>query len=122
MQLKNKKKLFILYGFINFLITNIILQLLLLILSTIYATLISQVFNLLFGFYFYGKNVFRVNILKSSHLIKYVLLNILLWNINWLLIDLISAEDLSKNIASLILITPLALISYSCQKLIVFRK
>ena len=122
MKLKNKKKLFILYGFINFLITNIILQLLLLILSTIYATLISQVFNLLFGFYFYGKNVFRVNILKSSHLIKYVLLNIFLWNINWLMINIISENNLSKNISSLILITPLALISYSCQKLIVFRK
>jgi len=117
-----KKKLFVILGLINLLLTNIILQFLLLIVPTIYATFVSQIFNFLFGFYLYGKKVFKVNYLKKKHFIKYFLLCIIVWNINWLTINYISMFAYSKNIIALLLIPPLALISYISQKYFVFKK
>ena len=122
MKNKQKKMLFIFYGLFNLFITNIILQLLLITVSTFKATLLSQTFNLLFGFYNYGKKVFGINVLKKSHLIKFLILHILLWNINWSLIDIMSSKNLSKNISSLLLIIPLACLSYFSQRFIVFKK
>ncbi len=117
-----KKKLFIIYGFANVILTNIILQILLFFLSSIYATLISQIFNLSFGFYFYGKNVFRIKSLNFQQFIAYLFLNIFLWNFNWIMIDFISSYGLSKNISSITLICPLASISYLSQKFLIFKK
>ena len=122
MKNKQKKMLFIFYGLFNLLITNIILQLLLISVSTFKATLLSQTFNLLFGFYNYGKKVFDINVLKKSHLLKFLILHIFLWNINWSLIDILSSNNLSKNISSLLLIIPLACLSYFSQRFIVFKK
>ena len=122
MKKKQKKMLFIFYGIFNVLITNIILQLLLISFSTLVATLLSQTFNLLFGFYYYGKKVFEVNLLKKSHLLKFFILHLLLWKMNWSLIDLISSNNLSKNISSLFLIIPLACLSYFSQRFIVFKR
>ena len=122
MKKKQKKMLFIFYGIFNVLITNIILQLLLISFSTLVATLLSQTFNLLFGFYYYGKKVFEVNLLKKSHLLKFFILHLLLWKMNWSLIDLISSNNLSKNISSLLLIIPLACLSYFSQRFIVFKR
>lgn len=117
-----KKTLFIIYGFANFLLTNTILQILLFFLPSIYATLVSQIFNLSFGFYFYGKNVFRIKSLNSQQFIKYLILNIFLWNFNWIMIDFISSYGLSKNISAITIIFPLALFSYISQKLLIFKK
>ena len=122
MKKKQKKMLFIFYGIFNVLITNIILQLLLISFSTLIATLLSQTFNLLFGFYYYGKKVFEVNLLKKSHLLKFLILHLFLWKMNWSLIDLISSNNLSKNISSLFLIIPLACLSYFSQRFIVFKR
>ena len=122
MKNKQKKMLFVFYGLFNLLITNIILQLLLISVSTFKATLLSQTFNLLFGFYNYGKKVFDINVLKKSHLLKFLILHIFLWNINWSLIDILSSNNLSKNISSLLLIIPLACLSYFSQRFIVFKK
>ena len=117
-----KKKLFVLYGLINLFLTNIILQILLLIFSTIYATFLSQLFNFLFGFYLYGKKVFKVKSLDKKNFIKYFLLSIIIWNINWLAINYISMYGYSKNMIALFLVPPLALISYTSQKYFVFKK
>ena len=96
-------------------------KLLLLVIPTIFATLISQIFNLMFGFYFYGKNVFQLKILNRFHLLKYLLLHLFLWNINWTLIKQINSYGISKNITSILLITPIALLSYFIQKVFIFR-
>ena len=117
-----KKKLFIIYGLINLLLTNIILQVFLFIAPTIFATFVSQIFNFLFGFYLYGKKVFKVNNLNKKHLIKYFLLSIIVWNTNWLTIYYVSIFGYSKNIIALFLVPPLALISYLFQKYIIFKK
>ena len=114
------KFLFFSYGVINVLLTNIFLQCLLLIIPSIYATLASQIFNLLCGFYLYGKKVFRVNAFTNKQLLKYFLLSTLVWNLNWISIEQISSTGLSKNMASLIIIIPLAIFSYIFQKYLIF--
>ena len=116
-----KKKLFVIFGLINLLLTNIILQVLLLIVPTILATFSSQLFNFLFGFYIYGKKVFKVKYLNKRQFMKYFLLSILVWNINWLTINYVSMFVYSKNIIALFLVPPLALISYISQKYFVFK-
>ena len=117
-----KKKLFVVLGCIYLFLTNIILQVLLLIVPTIYATFVSQIFNFLIGFYLYGKKVFKVKYLNKKHFIKYFLLSIIVWNINWLTINYVSMFIYSKNIIALLLVPPLALVSYISQKYFVFRK
>ena len=116
-----KKKLFVIFGLINLLLTNIILQVLLLIVPTILATFSSQLLNFLFGFYIYGKKVFKVKYLNKRQFMKYFLLSILVWNINWLTINYVSMFVYSKNIIALFLVPPLALISYISQKYFVFK-
>tara|TARA_Y100000991_G_C21929560_1_gene330206 strand:- start:49 stop:420 length:372 start_codon:yes stop_codon:yes gene_type:complete len=120
--LKNKKFLFLIYGAINLIFTNIILQILLFILPVIIATFISQISNFSFGFYFYGKNVFKIKKLNKYHLIKYTLLNIFLWNLNWITIYSLDLVGFSKNITALLIIPILALISYIFQRFFIFVK
>ena len=120
---RNKKKfLFLVYGSINFLITNLILQVTLLCISTKYATLISQLFNLNFGFYSYGMRVFKVKILKKNYYLKYLVFHIFIWIINWILINFINSYNISKNLAALFVLPLLALISFVYQKKIVFTE
>ena len=113
---------FIFFGAFNTIFTNIILQVLLFLIPTIYAALASQIFNFSFGFYFYGKKVFGIKSLKHSIFIRYIFLNILIWKLNWVLINTINSYNISKNVASLIVIPLLALISFGFQKSFVFLK
>ena len=113
---------FIFFGAFNTIFTNIILQVLLFLIPTIYAALASQIFNFSFGFYFYGKKVFGIKSLKNSFFIRYIFLNILIWKLNWFLINTINSYNISKNVASLIVIPLLALISFGFQKSFVFLK
>ena len=72
--LKGRKRLFLLYGIANFLVTNSVLHLLLLVIPIYLATIISQITNLIIGFYLYGKKVFKMNNLTFKELSKYILL------------------------------------------------
>ena len=122
MRFFNKKRyLFIYFGSINVVLTNIIIQILLFFIKPIFATLIGQLFNFIFGFYFYGKNVFKVSFLQKSHFKKYIFLNFFIWNLNWIIISYLNLFGISKNIIALFLVPPLALISYLSQKYIVFK-
>ena len=115
-----EKKLFIFFGVLNVFLTNIILQITLTFFSTVVATFLSQLFNLNFGYYIYGKKVFKVNKLKKSYFINYLILNIFLWNINWCIISFLTIFNISKNISALALVPFLALLSYLYQKYLVF--
>ena len=115
-----EKKLFIFFGVLNLFLTNIILQITLTFFSTVVATFLSQLFNLNFGYYIYGKKVFKVNKLKKSYFINYLILNIFLWNINWCIISFLTIFNISKNISALALVPFLALLSYLYQKYVVF--
>jgi len=115
-----EKKLFIFFGVLNVFFTNIILQISLIYFSTQLATFLSQLFNLNFGFYMYGKKVFKVKELKKRDFINYFMLNIILWNINWGLISFLNIFNISRNISALALIPFLALLSYVYQKQFIF--
>ena len=120
--LLNKKQLFIFYGLINTIFTNLLLQILLIFLSTVFSTFISQIFNLNFGYYLYTKKVFKVKIIKRNQFINYSIMNFLIWNINWFFIDIINKIGFSKNLAALLIIPLLALVSYLCQNYIIFKR
>ena len=120
--LNNKKVLFLIYGLINVFSTNVLLQISLLFLPTIFATLISQIFNLNFGFYLYGLKVFKVKFLSKKIYLKYLFFHLLLWILNWFFINFIYSYNVSKNLAALFVLPFLALISFVYQKNIVFIK
>ena len=122
LNIKYQKKFyrFLSYGVLNVILTNLLLQFFLLVFSTILATLISQVFNFLFGYYMYGKKVFKIKNFSQLYFIKYLFLTVLIWNINWILINFIHSYNISKNLAAFILIPFLALFSYFSQKRIIF--
>ena len=119
---KNQKGLFLFYGIFNTLLTNLLLQILLLVNPIALSTLISQFFNLNLGFYLYGKKVFGVKAFKKSYYIKYLIISFFLWNINWIFITVLNSFNISKNLAALIVIPFLALISFMYQKYLVFLK
>ena len=118
--INNKKVLFLIYGLVNVLITNLLLQILLFFFPIFIATLISQIFNLNFGFYIYGFKVFKVKFLGKKIYLKYLFLHLLIWILNWFLINFIYSFNISKNLAALFVVPFLALISYVYQKNIVF--
>ena len=120
--INNKKVLFLIYGLVNVLITNLLLQIFLLFFPIFFATLISQIFNLNFGFYLYGLKVFKVRFLGKKIYLKYLFFHLFLWILNWFLINFIYSYNISKNLAALFVVPFLALISFVYQKNIVFIK
>ena len=117
-----RKRRFLGYGALNVLVTNLVLQLLLLVAGTGLATLLSQVVNVSLGFVLYGKRVFRVERLQKRSAASYLLMAVLLWWGNWAGISALSGWGLSRNLAALLLIPVLAAASYTLQKLVVFRQ
>tara|TARA_B100000579_G_C22765328_1_gene821111 strand:- start:73 stop:465 length:393 start_codon:yes stop_codon:yes gene_type:complete len=118
---KNKeKRKFLFFGILNVLITNIFLQFLLLILPIIFATLLSQLINLCLGLYLYGKKVFGIKRIESLTIVKYSLLSIILWNINWITIEFLFGILKSKNISALIALPIIGIISYLLQRNFIF--
>ena len=112
---------FIIFGIFNVFLSNLLLQILLIYLSSFTATFYSQIVNFLLGYYLYGIKVFRLKNLGIKNFIKYLLLVICLWNFNWILIEFFYSFDISRNIAALVIVPFLALISYISQKYIVFK-
>ena len=80
---KGRKRRFLIYGALNVGATNLFLQLLLIIFNTGFSTFLSQIFNMILGFFLYGKKVFRVNNLKQAYGFKYLILATSLWLANW---------------------------------------
>ena len=118
---KEIKYRFIFFGIFNVFLSNIILQILLLNVSSVKATFVSQMVNFFLGYYLYGKRVFRVKKLKIRIFLKYFILVMFLWNTNWKLIEYFHSFGISKNIGSLVIVPFLALISYFTQKYIIFK-
>jgi len=111
---------------INVIATNILLQILLAshLTSISTATIISQTFNGITGYALYGKWVFKSsNILTWQNQATYALLMTCNWILNTLGIQILSSDGigLSRNWAAAAMITPLAILSYGIQKLIIFR-
>tara|TARA_Y100000813_G_scaffold134433_1_gene97213 strand:+ start:97 stop:501 length:405 start_codon:yes stop_codon:yes gene_type:complete len=119
---QGRKRLFLLYGITNFLITNSVLHLLLLVIPIFLATIASQITNLIIGFYLYGKKVFKVKNLTFQEFSKYILLAIFSWILNYLSIRLMYENGINKNLAAIFSIPFLVLISYYIQRRYIFIK
>lgn len=123
MAIIRQSKKFLFFGTLNFFITNTVLQLLLFLSNVWLATLLSQTLNFLIGFLLYGKYVFKVNKLKGSIFVKYLIFAFCAFILNAKLIIYFSISyDISKNLASAILIPFLTSISFITQKFLIFRK
>mgnify|MGYP001379229669 CR=1 FL=1 len=121
LQINKQKKLFIFFGFLNFLITNAVLQISLLFTPIFFSTILSQMINLLIGYYLYGKKVFKLNKLTNLVFRKYFVLAFILWFLNFSIIRLFYYVGVNKNISALFVIPLLVMISYFFQKRYVFK-
>ena len=119
---KGRKRLFLFYGIANFLITNSVLHILLLVIPIFLATIVSQLTNLVIGFYLYGKKVFKMNNLTFKELSKYILLSSFIWILNYTSIKFMYDNGINKNLAAIFNIPFLVLISYFFQRKYVFVK
>ena len=119
---RGRKRLFLFYGIINFLITNLVLHLLLLVIPIFLATIASQITNLLIGFYLYGKKVFKMQNLTYQEFRKYILLASFNWTLNYISIRFMYENGINKNLAAIFTIPFLVLISYSFQRKYIFIK
>ena len=118
-----KKFRFLFYGFINTVLSNIILQILLLISSVSLATFLSQLSNLLIGFYLYGFKVFNIKKFSNYKLYKYCLLALISWKLNFILIIFLTEKiNISKNLSAILILPILATWSYLIQKIFIFNK
>jgi hypothetical protein len=117
-----RKRRFLGYGALNVLATNMVLQGLLLVMGTGLATFLSQLLNVGLGFVLYGKRVFRVERLQKRSALSYAVMALCLWCCNWAGISWLARWGLSRNLAALLLIPVLAALSYTVQKLVVFRQ
>jgi hypothetical protein len=115
-----RKERFFAFGAMNVVITNFLLQVLLLFQPIWIATLFSQTFNSCFGFFLYGKAVFRVARLTMVSFYLYALTALVLWVANVSGIRLLIEWGFQKNVAAALIIPFLAIISYAAQKFIVF--
>ena len=122
MQTKYKRN-FLILGFFNFLITNIILQILLLISSISIATFISQFTNITIGYFLYSKFVFLVKNKNFKNFLNYFLVALITWQLNYFSIYFLYTQlSFNKNITAILMIPILTLISFFAQKYYVFAK
>ena len=116
-----RKRRFLLFGVVNVLLTNGALLLLLHLVSIGLATFLSQVLNVVLGFWLYGKQVFRVERLAIRAAGAYGGLAVAIWLLNWQGIRLLTGAGLARSWAALALVPLLAALSYGVQKTLVFR-
>ena len=120
-QTKGEKRLFLTFGILNFLITNLVLQISLFLIPTLFATVLSQIANILTGYFLYGKKVFKLNELNKFVFRKYLLLALILWMLNFFLIQSLFYVGVNKNITAICVIPLLVSISYLTQRNFVFK-
>ena len=121
-----RKRRFGTAGVINLLASNLLLQLLLAShsLTIGVATFMAQLFNGSFGYVVYGRWVFQTQTLRRWRpSLLYGGLMVLLWSLNTTGIRVLSTAGLglNRNFAALLMIVPLAVISYGLQKHFIFK-
>ncbi len=102
-------------------LTQIALHSLLFTFDISIATITSSLVYLILGFNFYGKNVFNIKKYRNLSFLKFLLMSIFLWFINFCGIHLFNSLLNHKNLSAILMITPLASISFLIQKYIVFK-
>ena len=118
------KRKFIFFGFVNVLISNLFLQLLLLInfIPISISTLLFILFNAILGYFLYGKFVFKIsNIINKTYIYKYSFTLLLSWLLLNSIIYFASIFKISPNLSSVIMIPFLAIYSFLMQKYWIFK-
>ena len=116
-----RKRRFLLFGVVNVLLTNGALLLLLHLVTIGLATFLSQLLNVVLGYWLYGTRVFRVKRFAWRSAGAYGGLALTIWLLNWLGIRLLTGAGLARGWAALALVPLLAALSYGVQKTLVFR-
>ena len=120
-QRKGEKRLFLTFGILNFLITHLVLQISLLLISTLFATVLSQIVNIVIGYFLYGKKVFKLKELNKFVFKRYLFLAVILWMLNFVFIQFFFYVGVNKNITAILIIPLLVGISYFSQRNFVFK-
>ena len=84
--------------------------------------MLSQIINVLIGFYLYGKKVFKVNKITKKIFRNYLFLAISIFVINSFTIALLVKIEINKNLAALYVLPFLVWISFYIQNKFVFTK
>jgi len=119
-----QKRKFVVAGIINVILTNITLQVLLLLnfIPIPISTLISQFINMTFGYLIYGKFIFKVKKYKKrKSIVKYAMLMLIIWLLNFIVIEAGFNLGISTNLIAFLMIPMLALVSFIFQKYWVFK-
>ena len=118
----NIKIRFLMYGLINTLITNIFLQIIILLLPLWISTFLSQIFNVNLGFFIYSNLVFKLKRKSLEIFVKYFLFSIFAWNLNAFLIFKMNYHlNINIRISAILTIPLLAILSFYFQKKIIFK-
>ena len=120
-KITSEKRLFLVFGIFNFFVTNIFLQISLLLIPTFLATVISQMVNLFIGYFLYSKKVFKFKNLNKFVFKKYFLLALTLWIFNFALIQSFFYIGVNKNLTAIFIVPLLVAISYLSQRNFVFK-
>ena len=115
-----KKRLFLICGSFNFIITNTTLHISLILMPIFFSTILSQLINLVLGYFLYGKIVFKFQRLTNAIFQKYFLLSLILWSLNFVFIKLFFSLGFNKNLIAIAITPFLVLISFLIQKKWVF--
>ena len=115
-----RKRRFLLFGVVNVLITNGALLVLLPLVTIGLATFLSQLLNVVLGYWLYGKQVFRVKRFAWRSAGAYGGLAVTIWLLNWLGIRGLTGAGLARGWAAVAMIPLLAALSYGVQKTLVF--
>ena len=118
----NIKIRFIILGLLNILFTNIFLQIIILLLPLWLSTFLSQMFNLILGFFMYSNLVFNLSKKPLKSFMKYFLFSIFIWNLNALLISSVNYYlNIDLRVSAILTIPLLAILSFYFQKKIIFK-
>ena len=114
---------FLVLGSLNFLITNILLQIMLLFFDVWLSTALSQIFNSFFGFLIYSRFVFNNKNFEILRIQRFVILSIFSYSLNSFSITYLSLiYNYSKNLSALIILPFLTIFSYLAQRFFIFKK
>ena len=122
--MNGRKRRFLIAGILNVFFSNCILQILLYFqfFDAAVSTFVYQAINGLLGYTIYGKFVFKYPNLRDARLpAQFLILNLLLWSMNWYGLRVAEFFSINQNLTALTLIVPLALCSYVLQKTFIFK-
>ncbi|MBW3057531.1 hypothetical protein CU311_08950 [Prochlorococcus marinus str. MU1402] len=118
----NLKIRFIIYGLINTLVSNIFLQIIILLFPLWISTFLSQMFNVILGFFIYSNLVFKLRRKPLEKFVKYFLFSIFTWNLNaFLIFNMNYHLNINVRISAILAIPILTILSFYFQKKIIFK-